>query len=150
MSRICSYCSMPRKGSILAASACPSSGSEKQKGSASYINSICTQPHRKYQSHVHNSLLRTHLAPKLPLRVRDEIKMYFQKGQVLGIGVKMEAYRYQSSCSKNRYCRAIHNTQSPKQFKTFSKVSQLVNGYVVLLGSLLGPCLREKTPNFPW
>ena len=31
---------MPRKGSILAASACPSSGSEKQKGSASYINSI--------------------------------------------------------------------------------------------------------------
>ena len=30
---------MPRKGSILAASACPSSGSEKQKGSASYINS---------------------------------------------------------------------------------------------------------------
>ena len=31
---------MPRKGSILAASACPSSGSEKQKGSASYINSM--------------------------------------------------------------------------------------------------------------
>ena len=30
-----------------------------------------TQPHRKYQSHVHNSLLRTHqfvLVPKLPLR----------------------------------------------------------------------------------
>ena len=30
---------MPRKESILAASACPSSGSENQKGSASYINS---------------------------------------------------------------------------------------------------------------
>ena len=32
-----------------------------------------TQPHRKYQSHVHNSLLRTHhfvLVPKLPLRVK--------------------------------------------------------------------------------
>ena len=30
-----------------------------------------TQPHKKYQSHVHNSLLRTHqfvLVPKLPLR----------------------------------------------------------------------------------
>ena len=32
-----------------------------------------TQPHRKYQSHVHNSLLRTHqfvLVPKLPLHVK--------------------------------------------------------------------------------
>ena len=37
-----------------------------------------TQPHRKYQSHVHNSLLRTHqfvLVPKLPLREK--------KGQLL-------------------------------------------------------------------
>ena len=36
--------------------------------------------------------------------VRDEIKMYHQKvPHLLRICVKMEAYRYQSSCSKNRY-----------------------------------------------
>ena len=38
-----------------------------------------TQPHRKYQSHVHNSLLRTHhfvLVPKLPLRAhRHKVKL---------------------------------------------------------------------------
>ena len=38
---------------------------------------LCTQPHRKYQSHVHNSLLRTHqfvLVPKLPLHDQNRQK----------------------------------------------------------------------------
>ena len=53
---------------------------------------LCTQPHRKYQSHVHNSLLRTHqfvLVPKLPLlgcrvKQREKSKLIFLSGTYHG------------------------------------------------------------------